>query len=218
VRGDLLQKFGEVEVPQRMSKQGPKIVRVAMQPGQDLLAKRGSMIAYEGLIDFKGQIPKLAQMAKSWATGEGVKLMNCQGQGDLFLADYGRDVVILQLQGQGLSVSGGNLLALDATLDWNIERVKGFAKLAGQGLFNVAIRGTGWVALCTHGTPVVLDAGEAPTFVDTNALVAWSTELTVKPHRTAKLGGLIGRGSGEAFQMAFTGRGFVVVQPSEVEA
>jgi uncharacterized protein (AIM24 family) len=218
MQGDLLQKFGEVEVPQRMSKQGPKIVRVAMQAGQDLLAKRGSMIAYEGLVDFKGEIPKLRQLAKSWATGEGVQLMNCQGQGDLFLADAGRDVVILQLQGQGLSVSGGNLLAFDATLDWTIERVKGFAKLAGQGLFNVAIRGTGWVALCTHGTPVVLDAGEAPTFVDTNALVAWSTELNVRPHRTAKLGGLIGRGSGEAFQMAFTGRGFVVVQPSEVEA
>jgi uncharacterized protein (AIM24 family) len=218
MQGDLLQKFGEVEVPQRMSKQGPKIVRVAMQAGQDLLAKRGSMIAYEGLVDFKGEIPKLRQLAKSWATGEGVQLMNCQGQGDLFLADAGRDVVILQLQGQGLSVSGGNLLAFDATLDWTIERVKGFAKLAGQGLFNVAIRGTGWVALCTHGTPVVLDAGEAPTFVDTNALVAWSTELSVKPHRTAKLGGLIGRGSGEAFQMAFTGRGFVVVQPSEIEA
>jgi uncharacterized protein (AIM24 family) len=64
----------------------------------------------------------------------------------------------------------------------------------------------------------VLDTGEAPTFVDTNALVAWSTELTVKPNRTVKLGGLIGRGSGEAFQMAFTGRGFVVVQPSEQEA
>jgi uncharacterized protein (AIM24 family) len=218
MKGNLLTKFNEVEVPQRMSKQGPKIVRVGMQPGQDLLAKRGSMIAYEGLIEFKGEIPKMRQLAKSWATGEGVQLMNCQGQGDLFLADYGRDVVVLQLQGQGLSVSGGNLLAFDASLEWNIERVKGFAQLAGQGLFNVTVRGNGWVALCTHGTPVVLDAGEAPTFVDTNALVAWSTELKVKPHRTAKLGGLIGRGSGEAFQMAFTGQGFVVVQPSEVEA
>jgi uncharacterized protein (AIM24 family) len=218
VRGVLLEKFAEVEVPQRMSKQGPKIVRVAMQPGQDLLAKRGSMIAYEGLIDFKGEIPKLRQLAKSWATGEGVHLMSCQGQGDLFLADAGRDVVVLHLQGQGLSVSGTNLLALDTTLEWNIERVKGFAQLAGQGLFNVAVRGTGWVALVSHGTPVVLDVGEAPTFVDTNALVAWSTDLKVKPHRTAKLGGLIGRGSGEAFQMAFTGSGFVVVQPSEVGA
>jgi uncharacterized protein (AIM24 family) len=176
------------------------------------------MIAYEGLVDFKGEIPKLRQLAKSWATGEGVKLMRCEGSGDLFLADAGRDVVILQLQGQGLSVSGTNLLAFDEALEWNIERVKGFAKLAGQGLFNVSIRGSGWVALVTHGTPVVLDAKEAPTFVDTGALVAWSTELQVRPHRTAKLGGLIGRGSGEAFQMSFTGTGFVVVQPSEVEA
>jgi uncharacterized protein (AIM24 family) len=217
VKGDLL-SFSEVEVPQRMSKQGPKIVRVAMQSGQDLFAKRGAMIAYEGLIEFRGEVPKLRQMAKSWATGEGVQLMSCQGQGDLFLADAGRDVVTLQLQGQGLSVAGTNILGFDAALDWNIERVKGFTMLAGQGLFNVSLRGNGWVALATHGTPVVLNTGEAPTFVDTGALVAWSSDLKVRPHRTAKLGGLVGRGSGEAFQMAFTGNGFVVVQPSEVAA
>ena len=34
-------------------------------------------------------------------------------------------------------------------------------------------------------------------------------------HRTVKAKALIGRGSGEAVQMAFAGEGFVVVQPSE---
>jgi uncharacterized protein (AIM24 family) len=33
--------------------------------------------------------------------------------------------------------------------------------------------------------------------------------------RTAGAGALIGRGSGEAFQLAFSGTGFVVVQASE---
>ena len=33
--------------------------------------------------------------------------------------------------------------------------------------------------------------------------------------RTAGAGALIGRGSGEAFQLAFSGQGFVVVQASE---
>jgi uncharacterized protein (AIM24 family) len=215
VRGDLLTRYAEVETSARMSKQGPKIVRVVMAPGQDLLAKRGSMIAYEGLVDFRGEVPKLRQFARSWATGEGVKLMNCAGQGDLFLADYGRDVVILQLAGDALSVDGEHLLAFDASLDWNIERVKGATLLAGQGMFNVSIRGQGWVALTSHGTPVVLNCGEAPTYVDTGALVAWTTALRVKPHRTAKLMGMFGRGSGEAFQLAFAGQGYVVVQPSE---
>lgn len=215
--GTLTRNYGPTPVVDRMSNHGSKIVKVMMQPGQDLYAKAGSMIAYEGLIDFIAEPPELRRIAKSWATGEGVHLMEAQGQGPLYLADYGKEVVVVQLAGEALSINGKNILAFDKTLDWKIERVKGVSMLSGMGMFNVVLRGSGWAAMTSKGNPVVLDTREAPTFVDTDALVAFTEGLSVQPRRTARLGGLIGRGSGEAFQLGFSGQGFVVVQPSEDE-
>jgi uncharacterized protein (AIM24 family) len=215
MQGMLMQHFGQTQIRDRMSNHGSKIAKVIMQPGQDLFARAGSMIAYEGLIDFNANPPQLGNMVRSWATGEGVPLMIATGQGELYLADYGKDVVVMQLAGEALSVNGKNILAFDASLQWGIERVKGVSMLSGMGLFNVVLRGQGWVALTSRGTPIVLDTREAPTFVDTDALVAFTEGLQVQPKRTMKLGGLIGRGSGEAFQLGFSGQGFVVVQPAE---
>jgi uncharacterized protein (AIM24 family) len=215
VHSPLLQHFGQTAVHDRMSNHGGKMAKVMLAPGQDVLARAGSMVAYVGLIDFNPNPPQIAGMVRSWATGEGVRLMVCTGQGELYLADYGKDVVVMQLTGEALSVNGKNILAFDAALQWNIERVRGVSMLSGMGMFNVVLRGSGWVALTSKGTPVVLDTREAPTFVDTDALVAFTQGLRVEPRRTARLGGLLGRGSGEAFQLGFSGQGLVVVQPSE---
>jgi uncharacterized protein (AIM24 family) len=56
---------------------------------------------------------------------------------------------------------------------------------------------------------------DAPTYVDAQAAVAWSAHLQTSINRTMKAGALVGRGSGEAVQLAFAGSGFVVVQASE---
>jgi uncharacterized protein (AIM24 family) len=215
MQGDLFDHYGQTQIMDRLSKHGSKIAKAVMQPGQDLFCRVGSMIAYEGLIDFNPQPPQLRRIASSWATGEGVPLMTATGQGLLYLADYGKEVIISQLSGEGLSINGKNILAFDANLQWGVERVRGVSMLSGMGMFNVVVRGHGWVAMTAKGNPVMLDTREAPTFVDTDALVAYTDGLRVEPRRTARLGGLIGRGSGEAFQLGFSGEGFVVVQPSE---
>ena len=155
-----------------------------------------------------------SRFIKKALTGEGLPLMRCQGQGDVFLAERAYDVHLLNLNNAGLSISGKNVLAFSSSLDWNIERVKGGSMVAG-GLFNTTLRGTGWVALTTDGPPVVLNAAEAPTFADTNAVVAWSANLQTQLKTSFKAGALIGRGSGEALQVSFYGPGFVIVQPSE---
>lgn len=215
MQGTLTRDYGQTGSTDRMSNHGSKIAKVMLEPGADLFARAGSMIAYEGLIDFNAEPPELRRIASSWATGEGVHLMKCVGQGELYLADYGKEVVIVQLADEALSVNGKSILAFDTTLQWKIERVKGVSMLSGMGMFNVVLRGRGWAALTSKGNPVLLDTREAPTFVDTDALVAFTEGLSVQPRRTARLGGLIGRGSGEAFQLGFSGQGFVVVQPSE---
>ena len=69
-------------------------------------------------------------------------------------------------------------------------------------------------AVTTKGEPVVLRTDQ-PTFVDTDAVVAWSAGLTTSLRRSVKMKALIGKGSGEAVQLAFQGNGIIIVQPSE---
>ncbi|RDH77931.1 DUF2510 domain-containing protein [Mycolicibacterium moriokaense] len=212
ISGDLVDgRFSEKEA-KPIANQNSKLLRVRL--GEPFMARQGSMIAYQGNVDFSFEGGGASKFIKKALTGEGLPLMRCQGQGDVFLADRACDVHLLNISNSGLSISGKNVLAFSSSLDWNIERVKG-GSIATGGLFNTTLRGTGWVALTTDGPPVVLDAAEAPTFADTNAVVAWSANLQTQLKTSFKAGALIGRGSGEAVQVSFYGQGFVIVQPSE---
>ena len=212
ITGDLVDgRFSEKEA-KPIANQNSKLLRVRL--GEPFMARQGSMVAYQGNVDFSFEGGGASRFIKKALTGEGLPLMRCQGQGDVFLAERAYDVHLLNLNDAGLSISGKNVLAFSSSLDWNIERVKG-GSIATGGLFNTTLRGTGWVALTTDGPPVVLNAAEAPTFADTNAVVAWSAHLQTQLKTSFKAGALIGRGSGEAVQVSFYGQGFVIVQPSE---
>jgi uncharacterized protein (AIM24 family) len=212
ITGDLVDgRFSEKEA-KPIANQNSKLLRVRL--GEPFMARQGSMVAYQGNVDFSFEGGGASKFIKKALTGEGLPLMRCQGQGDVFLAERAYDVHLLNLNNSGLSISGKNVLAFSSSLDWNIERVKGGSMVAG-GLFNTTLRGSGWVALTTDGPPVVLNAAEAPTFADTNAVVAWSANLQTQLKTGFKAGALIGRGSGEAVQVSFYGQGFVIVQPSE---
>lgn len=212
ITGDLIDgRFSEKESA-AIANQNEKLLRVRL--GEPFMARQGSMVAYQGNVDFAFEGGGASKFLKKALTGEGLPLMRCQGQGDVFLADRANYVHLLHLANAGLSISGKNVLAFSSNLDWNIERVKG-GSIATGGLFNTTLRGSGWVALTTDGPPVVLNAAEAPTFADTNAVVAWSAHLQTQLKTSFKAGALIGRGSGEALQVGFHGEGFVIVQPSE---
>ncbi|OBB61138.1 Tellurium resistance protein [Mycobacterium sp. 852013-51886_SCH5428379] len=212
ISGDLVDgRFSEKEAAP-IANQNARMLRVRL--GEPFMARQGAMVAYQGNVDFAFEGGGAGKFLKKALTGEGLPLMRCQGQGDVFLAERAYDVHLLHLNQSALSISGKNVLAFSAGLDWNIERVRG-GSMATGGLFNTTLRGSGWVALTTDGPPVVLNAGEAPTFADTDAVVAWSADLQTHLKTSFKAGALIGRGSGEAVQVAFSGQGFVIVQPSE---
>ena len=212
ISGDLVDgRFSEKEA-KPIANQNSKMLRVRL--GEPFMARQGAMVAYQGNVDFAYEGGGASKFIKKALTGEGLPLMRCSGQGDVFLAERAHDVHMLQLSNAGLSISGKNVLGFSTSLDWNIERVKG-GSIATGGLFNTTLRGTGWVALTTDGPPVVLNAAEAPTFADTNAVVAWSANLQTQLKTSFKAGALVGRGSGEALQVSFYGQGFVIVQPSE---
>ena len=200
------------QFPPGFALQNAKMLRVDLP---EVLAKQGSMVAFQGDWDFDYEgAGGLSKLLKKAVTGEGTSLMRVRGQGLLYLAHNAEDIHLFYLENEGLTVNGRNLLAFQPDIDWDIRRVQG-AGVAAGGLFNTTLTGTGWVAITTHGTPVLLDAGAMPTFADSQSAVCWSSNLQVGVNRTFKVGALIGRGSGEAVQLAFRGQGFVLVQASE---
>jgi uncharacterized protein (AIM24 family) len=215
IRTDLLtdQQYAEVGSNQRVVLQNKKLLKVVL--GQEILARQGSMVAFQGQMDFDYEGSGASKFLKKAFTGEGLPLMRVTGAGELFLADGAKNIHIIWLDNSGLSVNGRNVLAFEPSLSWDIERIHGAGMLAG-GLFNTRLQGSGWVAITTKGEPVVLRT-DAPTFVDTDAVVAWSAGLTASINKTFKAKALIGRGSGEAAQLALQGQGIVIVQPSEGE-
>jgi uncharacterized protein (AIM24 family) len=155
-------------------------------------------------------------LVKKAVTGEGARLMKLEGSGEVFLADRAQDIHLIKLENDQITCNSANLLAFDAGIDWDIKRVEGGVSgmLAG-GLFNMALSGTGWVAVVSDGPPVLLNTAEAPTYCDPQAAITWSSNLSTKVRTDANLKTLIGRGSGETLQIAFEGDGWVLVQPSE---
>lgn len=213
VTGDLIDgRFSEKDTGVGPSLQNGKLLRVRI--AEPFMARQGAMVAYQGQVNFNYQGGGAGRFLKKALTGEGLSLMRVEGAGDVFLANDAEHIHILNLNNSGISINGDHVLAFSAGLDWNIERVKG-GSIAAGGLFNTTLRGTGWVAITTDGDPVVLNAAEAPTFADIQAIVAWSVELQTSITKSFTAGALIGRGSGEAFQVTFAGQGFVIVQPSE---
>jgi uncharacterized protein (AIM24 family) len=198
---------------QRFALQNSQLLRVALGP--DVLSVKGAMVAYQGSVRFDHEkAGSVGKLLKKMVTSEDMPLMRVSGQGEVFFANEAGYVYLVDLAGDGISVNGRNLLAFDASLEWDINRVKGAGMMAG-GLFNTTVSGTGTVALCTVGHPVVLDCSQQPTYVDVQACVAWSSHLVPDVVSSMNMRSMLRGGSGEAFQYAFHGPGFVVVQPSE---
>ena len=207
------QNHREQETGQRWTLQSDKMLRVALGP--EVLAAQGAMVAYQGAMDFSYQGSKnLSGMLKKAVSGEGGNLMRVTGQGEVFFARAAHNVFLLQLEGDAITVNTRSLLAFDANLGYDIRLIGNAGILAG-GLFNLLVQGQGVVAVSSDGPPMLLDRSQQPTFVDPQAAVCWSANLQPQVKSTFKMGSLIGRGSGESFQLGFHGPGFVVVQPSE---
>ncbi|MEA2223755.1 MAG: hypothetical protein QOH83_2131 [Solirubrobacteraceae bacterium] len=210
-----LEEFRETTSTEAFTLQNHKLLKVHLDQ-VTIQAKLGAMVAYQGDVNFEhAGAGGFGRLVKKVATGEGQSLMKISGSGEVFLADTAQDVHLFHLQDDRITVNGRNVLAFDDGIDWDIERVKSVSGMMGGGLFNTKLHGTGWVAVLTDGPPVRLDVAQAPTFADAQAAVAWSSGVTTTMKTDIKLKSLVGLGSGETFQMAFGGEGWVLVQPSE---
>ena len=181
--------------------------------------KVGAMIAYRGDLTFeRSSSGGVGKMMKAMFTSESGRSTQVTGTGALYLADAAKEVTILQLTDDVLFVNSSDLLAYSSDLEWDISTIKGAGMVAG-GLFTFKLTGSGYVALTTHGNPLVLPVDPSqPLFTDPDATVAWSEGLEVAVKTDVNMKTLTGRASGETWQMQYSGTGFVVVQPFEETA
>jgi uncharacterized protein (AIM24 family) len=213
--GAPLDRFQEVETGEPFTLQNPRLLKIELSE-TSVMAASGAMVAYQGDVRFEHKGGGLGRLLKKAATGEQLRLMQATGSGELFLADKAMLVHVLRLDNDALTVNGTNILAFETGIDWDVTRVKGgTAGMLAGGLFNIHMKGTGLVALVSDGEPLRLDVTEAPTFADPQAAIAWSGSVTTNLKTDMQAKSLIGMGSGESVQLAFSGQGWVLVQPSE---
>ncbi|MDY7038067.1 MAG: AIM24 family protein, partial [Thermodesulfobacteriota bacterium] len=94
--------------------------------------KTGSMVAYSGDIKFtrEGVLEHgVGKLLKKAVSGEGAKLTKAEGKGTLYLADMGKNISILKLQGESIFVNGNDLLGFEDSIKWDIKIMK---KVAGM--------------------------------------------------------------------------------------
>ncbi len=211
-----LEEFQETQSQEAFALQNSKLLKVRLDQ-ITIQGKLGSMVAYQGEVSFEhAGAGGMSRMLKKAVTGEGTQLMKMSGTGEVFLADTAQEIHLLKLENEAITCNGANVLAFDAGIDWDIKKVQGgAASMMAGGLFNMALRGSGWVAVISDGPPVLLNTGDAPTFADPQAAITWSSGVSTSIKTDVKLKNFIGRGSGESLQMAFEGAGWVLVQPSE---
>ncbi|MEU3772853.1 AIM24 family protein [Streptomyces sp. NPDC032472] len=183
----------------------------------EMLARQGSMVAFRGNLQFERKGQGIGGMLKRAVTGEGLALMSVRGQGEAWFAHQAGNCFIVDFEpGDSLSINGRNVLCFDPTLAYEIKMVKG-AGMTGGGLFNSVFTGTGKLAIVCDGNPIIIPVtAQSPVYVDTDAVVGWSTRLETGLHRSQSVGSMLRGGSGEAVQLMLRGEGFVIVRPSEV--
>lgn len=187
--------------------------------GQRVQVKKGSMVAYDGQIKFEREgilSQGLGNLFKKAISGEGTSMMHATGQGRLYVADSAKYVHVINLTNDTINVNGNDVLAYEEGVKSDIKMLKSIGGMLGGGLFQVRLSGNGHIALTSHGRPITLRVTpDHPVCTDPNATVAWSGNLTPELKTDISLKTLIGRGSGESFQMRFAGEGWVMVQPYE---
>lgn len=181
--------------------------------------KWGSMVAYRGSIKFDkaGLSDKgLGKYFKEKLTGEGMMLTKATGEGQLYLADNGKKVSIIELDDEAIFVNGNDVLAFEDSVKWDVKMMRKAAGMMAGGLFNVKLEGPGMIAITTHKEPITLKVTkDEPVMTDPQATVAWSGSLAPDLKTDISLKTFVGRASGESLQMKFKGEGFVVIQPYE---
>ncbi|MEU2434735.1 AIM24 family protein [Streptomyces rubradiris] len=209
----------DVQTQERWSLQNAQLLRIALDGHDDLLARKGTMVAYQGLVEFDAEYQGNRQARARAHTGEGLDLMRCHGQGTVYLANLAQHVHIVDIEQDGLTVDSSYVLAMDSALHYEVVAVDSLYGISGSGKYQLNITGRGRVALMTSGAPLLMRVTpDRYVNCDADAIVAWSTGLRVQMQAQTHASGVWRRrgSTGEGWELSFMGSGFALVQPSEL--
>lgn len=205
-----------------------KMIEATVSPGQRLFSQRGAMLAYKGEVSFTpnraGGQGGLMSMIGRRVADEDTPLMTVEGSGTVLFGHGGHHIQVIDLSGDTLYVEADRLLAFEGTLEQGtvflgsqggvMGMVRG--QVSGQGLFTTSLKGHGSVAVMAHGGVIEVPiTPQRPVHVDPQAYVAHHGDVRNKLSTALGWRDMVGRGSGEAFQLELSGSGAVYVQASE---
>lgn len=106
------------------------ILHKRMNAGQKLFVQAGGYLASSGSLNAQLRFGGL----RTLFGGEGLVLLECTGEGDLFVNSYG-GITPVEVRGS-LTVDTGHIVAFDGTLDFKVGSVGGLKSLflSGEGL------------------------------------------------------------------------------------
>ncbi|MGK5550267.1 AIM24 family protein [Actinomadura kijaniata] len=204
-----------------------KMLQVPIAPGQEVYSKRGAMLAYTGRVNFAPTTTAgqgvTGTIGRAMA-GEHTVMMHVTGHGTAMFGHAGLHVQVVDLHGDTLYVEADRLLVHDASLQVGTMfmgeqgGIGGIVRgaVSGQGLFTTTLTGNGSCALLSHGGVMEMPiTPQRPVHVDPQAYVAHRGQVQNRLTTAVGLRDLVGRGSGEAFQLQLSGQGVVYVQASE---
>ncbi|MEU4654432.1 AIM24 family protein [Streptomyces sp. NPDC023723] len=211
--------YNDQQTSERWSLQNKQLLRVALAGHDDILARKGTMVAYQGLVEFDAEYQGHGQARARAHTGEGLDLMRCHGQGTVYFANLAQQIHVMEVEQEGLTVDSAYVLAMDSSLHHEVIAVDSLYGISGSGKYQLNITGRGRVALMTSGAPLLMRV-TPETYVncDADAIVAWSTGLRVQMQAQTHSSGVFRRrgNTGEGWELSFMGSGFALVQPSEL--
>ncbi|MFI6492001.1 AIM24 family protein [Streptomyces sp. NPDC050564] len=211
--------YNEQQTQERYSLQNSQMLRIVLEGHDDILARKGTMVAYQGLVEFDAEYQNTSQQRSRAYTGEGLDLMRCHGQGTVYLANLAQHVHVMEVEQDGLTVDSSYVLAMDSSLHYDVIAVDSQYGISGSGKYQLNITGRGNVALMTSGMPLMMQVTpDKYVNCDADAIVAWSTGLRVQMQAQTHSSGVFRRrgNTGEGWELSFLGQGYALVQPSEL--
>jgi uncharacterized protein (AIM24 family) len=211
--------YNDLQTQERYSLQNSQMLRIVLEGHDDILARKGTMVAYQGLVEFDAEYQNNSQHRARAYTGEGLDLMRCHGQGTVYLANLAQHVHVVDVDQDGLTVDSSYVLAMDSGLHHEVIAVDSQYGISGSGKYQLNITGRGKVALMTSGMPLMMQVTpDKYVNCDADAIVAWSTSLRVQMQAQTHSSGVFRRrgNTGEGWELSFMGSGYALVQPSEL--
>lgn len=197
---------------------------VNLQPEQQIAAEAGAMVSMSANIDLHSEMKGgIFGALKRAVGGESAFVSTFTAKGGpgevCFAPGAPGDVAGIEMNNQTFMVQSSSYLAGDISLQ--VDTKFGGAKswLGGEGLFVLAITGTGLLLVSSFGAihRKMLRPGE-PYVIDTGHLVAWEGHMQYNLRKASKSGYFRSFLSGEGLVAEFTGPGEILIQTRNLAA